>query len=72
MAAAESAKAVQGATEKSHEDELRTKYDLVNLREMKIKEIEAYVETTLAGQDGIKKAIQQVAIAVALLARKIP
>ena len=71
MAAAESAKAAQGATEKSHEDELRTKYDLRNLRGMKIKEIEAYVDTTLAEDNGVKKAIQQLTIAVALLARKI-
>lgn len=72
MEAAEIAKVAELSTEKTHEQELRVKYDLVTLRGMKIKEIEQYVDDTLAGTDGVRKAIQQLTMAVALLARKLP
>ncbi len=72
MEAAASTQAAELATEKTHEQELRVKYNLVTLRGMKIKEIEQYVDDTLAAPDGVRKAIQQLTMAVALLARKLP
>jgi len=71
MLAAETAHTAEIKAERNDIDTLRQEYALSSLKALKITQLQERVKTQLEEPDGMKKAIEQLAIAVALLARRV-
>lgn len=70
IAAKEEAEAAK-RSELADVDDLRAEYGLNELKGLKIKELKAAVKDQISQAGGVNKAIEQLAIAVALLERKL-